>query len=173
MRPLIRTAVALTFLSATAFTPRMLPASDLSAEKHDEGAHEHSNEKGLGAQEEEENGSVGKDKGILELHRDGGLKLSPEAYKNFEIQTSALRGESKGLFEIPQSALLQSQGGNYVYRYKDGFFKKMSVRLVKRSQTSAVVGCEELKRDDSIVTNGVAFLRAAELDISGGIPHSH
>lgn len=126
-----------------------------------EGAHEH----------EEEAANVGPEKGILAADEDRGFKLSPEALKNFEIKSQALSVSQP--WTLPLSAQFLSGEEVNLYRLRDGFFKRIDFKLIKRSSDGLTISSESLKPGDEIVTHGVGFLRIAELAAFGGVADGH
>lgn len=137
---------------------------------HEEGeeAHDH------GGEEEghEEGGSrVGPDKGILEASEANGIKLSPEAIKNFELETKALAGS--GPWTLPSSARLLAGEEVNLFRVREGFYKRIDFALIKKNGDEISVSSKDLKSGDSIVISGIGFLRIAEITAFGGAPEGH
>ncbi len=134
-------------------------------DEHGEGEH------GEGEHEEEAAPNVGPDKGILEASADLGIKLSPEALRNFEIQTVKLSGN--GPWIIPASARLLSGEEVNLYRERSGAFKRIDFKLIRKNSEQITITSSELKIGDGIVTIGIGFLRIAELAAFGGAPEGH
>lgn len=123
--------------------------------------------------EEEENSAVGAGKGVTEFSPENGLRLSSEAAKSFGIVISAVLSRQNS-FEIPHTALLEAQDGKYVYLDRLGMLKRVAVEIEKRVADTVFIKSRALSRDSKIVTSGVPFLRAAELDVTtGGGSHGH
>ena len=156
-------------------------ANDHEGEEHahgDEKAHgdEHSEEGGEegehGHNEHSEGGSqVGPDKGILEASEDEGIRLSPEATKNFGLKTQALTGP--GPWKAPLSAVLTAGEEVNVYRVRSGHYKRIDFRTHSKDETGLMLSSRELRAGDEIVTEGVGFLRIAEITAFGGAPEGH
>ncbi len=128
---------------------------------HDEDEHGH-----------EEGGSrVGPDKGILAATEQDGIKLSPEAIKNFELKSKVLVGS--GPWTIPSTARLLAGEEVNLFRMRDGFYKRIDFTLHRRNAEELIVSSKELKTGDSIITNGIGFLRIAEITAFGGAPEGH
>lgn len=111
--------------------------------------------------------SIGPDKGILEASEKKGIKLSPEALKNFEIKTLKLTGD--GPWSIPKSAILYSGEEINLFRLRDGFFKRIDFQTLNNGQ----VDSDDMRENDEIVISGLGFLRTAELAAFGGVEHGH
>jgi len=129
---------------------------------HEEAEHEH---------EEEGGSAVGPEKGITEASEQDGIKLSPEAIRNFEIKTQKLSGSSP--WTLPSSARLLALEESNLYRVRNGYFKRIDFNLLKGNQSQITIKSNELMVGDEIVTNGVGFLRIAELTAFGGAPEGH
>lgn len=120
---------------------------------------------------EEQNASVGPDKGITEAHEDDGFKLSVEAIRNLEIETKKIIKSSPWV--IPISARLVSGEEINIYRLRQGFYKRIDFTLVSKSGENMNIKSGDLKDGDEVVTHGVGLLRAAELVAFGGEPEGH
>ena len=132
---------------------------------------EHGSEKGHGHEEEEGSSSVGPEKGILEASDNDGIKLSPEALKNFEIKTQKISGT--GPWTIPNSARLHSKEETNLYRLRNGFFKRIDFMQSKKDEKQFIANSKDLKNGDEVVVHGVGFLRIAEVTAFGGAPEGH
>lgn len=135
-------------------------------EHHD--GHEHGHE---GGEHEEENSSIGPDKGITIFSAADGFKLSPEAIKNFELLTVKLKNVEP--WNIPTSAVLYSGEEINIYRLRNGFYKRIDFSMVSKNEKELKIRTSELKSGDEVVTQGVAFLRTAEIVATGGGPEGH
>lgn len=141
-------------------------------EKEDEDHHdEHGHEDDAHGEHEEESSSVGPDKGITTYSEADGFKLSPEAIKNFELQTLKVRNVEP--WNIPNSSVLYSGEEINIYRMRNGFFKRIDFSIVSKGATEMKIRTPELKPGDEIVIQGVAFLRTAEIVATGGAPEGH
>lgn len=142
---------------------------------HEEGEeHDDHGEEGEGhahGDEEEEEGSsvVGPDKGILEKGKEG-FKLAPEAMKTFELKTEDIRAK---VTEIIRPALVEIKNDKFIYRLRDGWIKKVSVKVLKKDNLKVTVDISQFKDGDQIITNGVGFVRTAELVAEEGVAHGH
>ncbi len=119
----------------------------------------------------EANGYVRLNKGILEASESEGIKLSPEAIRNFEIKTHKII--SDGPWLLPNSARFYSAEEINLYRLRDGFFKRIDFKELKRTSNLMVVGSKDIKVGDEIVIFGLGYLRIAELSAFGGIDSGH
>ena len=143
--------------------------------EHDDGeSHEHE-ESGEHADhdehgEHEEGAQVGPNKGILEASESEGIKLSPEAEKNFELSRIKVSGNT---VEIPKIAVVTAVAEVNVFRYRNGFYKRIDFAQVGRSSASVTIQSKDLKPGDEIVIQGLGFLRLAEIAAFGGAPEGH
>lgn len=124
-----------------------------------------------GGEHEEENSSIGPDKGITIFSDADGFKLSPEAIKNFELRTVKLKHVEP--WSVPNSAVLYSGEEINIYRLRNGFYKRIDFSIVSKSDRDLQIKTPELKSGDEVVTQGVAFLRTAEIVATGGVPEGH
>lgn len=137
------------------------------ADEHEE-SHEHGKSDEHG--EHEESAQVGPDKGILEASESEGFKLSPEAEKNFEI--SRVKASSDSI-ELPKSAIVTAVAEINVFRYRNGFYKRIDFSEENRSQGKVRIRSKDIKPGDEIVVHGLGFLRIAEIAAFGGAPEGH
>lgn len=147
-------------------------------QKGEEAEHKHaggeSKEHGHGdehAQNEEENPQVGPNKGILAASEDEGIKLSPEAEKNFEIQKLKVFNPSS--IEIPKDSLVTAGVEVNLYRYRAGFYKRIDFEQLSRSKNKISIRSRDLQSGDEIAITGLGFLRIAEIAAFGGAPEGH
>ncbi|MCC7406051.1 MAG: hypothetical protein IT288_16780 [Bdellovibrionales bacterium] len=137
------------------------------ADEHEE-SHEHGKSDEHG--EHEESAQVGPDKGILEASESDGFKLSPEAEKNFELSRVKVSSES---IELPKSAIVTAVAEINVFRYRNGFYKRVDFSEVNRSQDKVRIRSKDIRPGDEIVIQGLGFLRIAEIAAFGGAPEGH
>lgn len=137
------------------------------SEKESE-AHAHGDEAAHG---EEENPQVGPNKGILAASAEEGIKLSPEAERNFEIQK--IKVTAANTFEVPKDAVVTAGIEVNLYRYRAGFYKRIDFEQISRSGNKISIRSKELKSGDEIAITGLGFLRIAELAAFGGAPEGH
>ena len=146
-------------------------------DSHDEHGTEHGEEHGeehdesqTHDKEDDESSSViGPDKGILEKSKEG-FKLSPEAIKTFELKTEIIKAKT---IEIIRPALLEIKNEKFIYRIRDGWIKKVSVMVLNKNSQRVTVDISQFKVGDLIITNGVGFVRTAELVVEEGVSHGH
>jgi hypothetical protein len=136
--------------------------------KKSQKTHGHGDEHAHG---EEENPQVGPNKGILAASEDQGIKLSPEAEKNFEIQKFKITAASS--FEIPKDAVVTAGLEVNLYRYRAGFYKRIDFDQLSRSGNKISIRSKDLKSGDEIAITGLGFLRIAEIAAFGGAPEGH
>ena len=142
-----------------------------SEHKHSDGESEEHGHGDEHAHGEEENPQVGPKKGILAASEDEGIKLSPEAEKNFEIQKFKVM--ANGTFEIPKEAVVTAGLEVNLYRYRDGFYKRIDFEELRRSGNKIQIRSKDLRSGDEIAITGLGFLRIAEIAAFGGAPEGH
>jgi hypothetical protein len=130
-------------------------------EDHEEGHAEH----------DEENSQVGPNKGITEASAESGIKLSPEAEKNFGIEKIEVSNPNS--LSIVKKALVTSGLETNVYRYRNGFYKRVDFIILSRNENNLVIKSKDLSKGDSIVTKGLGFILIAEIAAFGGAPEGH
>ncbi|MFN3695853.1 MAG: hypothetical protein ACK4VO_00320 [Pseudobdellovibrio sp.] len=133
--------------------------------------HAHSEEEGDEHGHGEENSQVGPDKGILEASEDDGIKLSPEAEKNFDIEKFEVTN-ANGI-SIEKSTLVTSGIETNLYRYRNGFYKRIDFKVLSKNGNKLTVASKDLSKGDSIVTKGSGFILIAEIAAFGGAPEGH
>ena len=139
------------------------------AHEGEEAGHGHGDEHGH--EGEEENPQVGPNKGILEASEDKGIKLSPEAEKNFEIQK--IKVTSLANVEIPKSAVVTAGVEVNLYRYRAGLYKRIDFEQLSKSGNKITIRSKDLKSGDEIAITGLGFIRIAEIAAFGGAPEGH
>ncbi len=102
---------------------------------------------------------------------DSGFKISAEAEKNFEIKKMKVPKESS--FEIPKSALVTTGLEINIYRFRDGYFKRIDFTFVSKKEKSSLIKSSDLQWGDEIVIAGTGLLRIAEIAAFGGAPEGH
>ncbi len=139
-------------------------------EEHDDHGEEEGEGHAHGEEAEEEGSSVvGPDKGILEKGKDG-FKLAPEAMKTFELKTENIRSK---VTEIIRPALVEIKNDKFIYRLRDGWIKKVPVKVLRKDNAKITVDISQFKDGDQIIINGVGFVRTAELVAEEGVAHGH
>ncbi len=145
--------------------------SETAEPESQHGEHGEDEEHGGHDESEEANPQVGPTKGILEASKDNGIKLSPEAEKNFEITKLGVLGN--GNFQIPKSAIVTAATEVNLFRFRNGFYKRIDFILVSKTSDKATVNSKDLKPGDEVVITGLGFLRIAEIAAFGGAPEGH
>lgn len=133
--------------------------TDKEEEHHDENEHGH-----------EEGSRVGPDKGILEADERHGIRLSPEAEKNFEIKR--IKVASLPL-TIGADVIVYSGQEENLFRYRQGFYKRIDFTVMSKSNGILTVQSQHLRPGDEVVTQGLGFLRIAEIAAFGGAAEGH
>lgn len=127
-------------------------------DKHEDPEHAHGRES-----------LVGPDKGLTEVSEQG-FKISPQALKTFELQIVPVQ---ENIIEIPAQALVKIKDTKSIFRFRDNWYKRVDVTIVQKKSNTFIVKSNDLKTHDHIVTNGVGFLRTAEVFSHEGATHSH
>jgi hypothetical protein len=126
-----------------------------SEHKHKDGEqeeHGHGNEHEHG---EEENPQVGPNKGILEASESEGIKLGAEAEKNFEIKK--IKISNIATQEIPKEAVVTAGIEINLYRYREGFYKRIDFVQVGKNGNKITIRSKDLKAGDEIAITGLGF----------------
>jgi hypothetical protein len=152
--------------------------SDEHAKGHDDGYGKDEHAKGHDDEHGEderghgdENAQIGADKGILEADKDKGFKMSPEAEANFKVKK--IKVQSADGIEIPKKALVTSTIEVNVYRYREGFYKRIDFDTISKNTTTLKIKSKDLKQGDEIATTGLGFLRVTEIAAFDGAPEGH
>lgn len=138
---------------------------------HDDEHSEHEEAHDDHSEHEEENSQVGADKGILEASEEQGIKLSPEAEKNFEIEKVVVTNSNS--INISKNAIVTSGVEVNLYRYRDGFYKRIDFVKLSKNGNTLMISSKDLRKGDSIVTRGLGFILVAEIAAFGGAPEGH
>lgn len=160
--------------------------SKLSVAAEDHGDHDHEEEPGHDekaghdddhdhkdgdshGEEAEESSGVGPEKGITEKSKDG-FKLSSEAFKTMDIQTKAFTG---AVLSIDKKTLVLVKDEKSVFRLRDGWILRVPVQILSKTSSGYTISSASLKSGDQVVTEGMGFLRIAEVFASEGASHGH
>ena len=107
-------------------------------------------------------------------HNDGphenGFTLNGAATKNFNLQFVDYVSPAT---VISSNAILKSLSEINVYRFREGFYKRIDFKTLEKNRETLKITSSELATGDKIVVSGVGFLRIAEIAASGGISDSH
>ena len=141
-----------------------------SEDKHDHSEDEHAHNEEDGDGHGEENSVVGPEKGILEASEENGIKLSPQAEKNFEIQKIKTFGNST---DLPKAAIVTAGIEVNIYRIRNGFYKRIDFETISKHDDKVIIKSKDLKVGDEIAISGLGFLRLAEIAAFGGAPEGH
>lgn len=119
---------------------------------------------------EEEGGSaVGPEKGITEKSAQG-FRLSPEAIKTFELKFQPLEKET---LEVPVNGLVEIKNNQFAYRVRDGWIRKVAVKVLRKNSRSVVMQVSDIKPGDQMIIGGTGFVRTAEMVAEEGVSHGH
>lgn len=104
--------------------------------------------------------AIGKGKAIEEVKEQDGFKLSDEALKSLNVKLESINSSE---FKISKQSLVTSKNQKGIYRYRDGFFKFLEIKILKEESGDYLVKCNDLKFGDQIVVSGVGLLRVADV----------
>jgi len=130
----------------------------LAEESHEEGEHE------------ESSANVGPEKGILEKSEKEGFKLAEEASKTMAIKTMDVHLQQ---IEIPITALVRIRDEMYIFRLRDGWYKRIEFKVIQKGTDKLTLTSNDLSTGDKVVTEGLGFLRTSEIYSEEGATHSH
>ncbi len=150
------------------FVVLISPLIARSDEDHDHKEESHGHTEGEA--HEEAPSSVGAEKGVLEASADKGIRLGEKAEKKFGIKTLAF---VSGSITLPKSAVFFGLQEKNLYRLRDGFYKRIDFSTLSKSNSQFTITSPDLKSGDQIVTEGLGFLRIAEIAAFGGVAHGH
>ncbi|MFT6068094.1 MAG: hypothetical protein ACJAT2_002341 [Bacteriovoracaceae bacterium] len=104
--------------------------------------------------------AIGKGKAIVEVDEVKGFKLSKEAIKTLELKLKTVDGSS---FKIDKKTLVASKDKKGVYRFRGGYFKFLSAKILKEETNGYMVEVKGVDFGDQIVVNGVGLLRVTDV----------
>jgi hypothetical protein len=120
-------------------------------------------------EEEESIGGVGKGNAVTAADEHEGIQLSVKSQNAIGLKSESYQNGC-----VPVTALVRHQNEVSVYRLRNGWYKRVSVKVEKIENGQAVIQTDELSQGDFVVVQSVALLRVAELDaFSGEVGHSH
>lgn len=162
---------AYTLLAVSALYVGVLLAGAAFANQHEDKDHGHAHER-----ETTQGEHTDKDHGHAhESHADGdeekGFQLSAEAFKNFGIQLRKI--ETGAPLKLSRKSIFFGLEERNLYRYRDGFFKRVDFKTLSKTKTEFTVTSDDLIAGDEIAVEGLGFLRIAELAAFGGVAEGH
>ncbi len=119
-------------------------------EKHDEHEHDHGGGK-----------AIGEGKAITEVDEERGFKLSKEAITSLGIKLKTITKFNHLL--IAKKSLVTSKHEKGIYRFREGFFKFVSVKIIKEQGSGYLIQVDGLKAKDQIVISGIGLLRVSDV----------
>ncbi|MCR9205751.1 MAG: hypothetical protein NXH75_14295 [Halobacteriovoraceae bacterium] len=125
-----------------------------------EGGHDHAKEDDHKGHDHGASKAIGKGKAIEVVDEKKGFKLSKEAIKTLKLKLQNVDGDE---FEISKSTLVSSKSIKGVYRFRAGFFKLLSAKILKETKTGYKVKVAGVEFGDQIVINGVGLLRVTDV----------
>lgn len=107
-----------------------------------------------------------KGKAVFEITKDNGMRLTDEALTNIEVEMAPV--PSAKAVSLPSKSLIFFQDNVGAYRFRDGWFKLVPVKIVRKGDRFAEVQSAQLRIGDKIAIHGGDLLRVSELDALGG-----
>lgn len=107
--------------------------------------------------------NVGPNQGIAAFDQELGFKLSPEAHKQFEIQTQKVQNPND--LQVEKSSIAFTLKEQNLYRVRDGYIRRIDFSVKQKSSKSYRVSSPSLKAGDEIATHGLGFLRMVEISL--------
>jgi hypothetical protein len=104
--------------------------------------------------------AIGKGKAIEIVDEIKGFKLSKESIATLNLKFQKIDGNE---FRINKSTLVSSKSIKGVYRFRAGFFKLLSAKILKETDSEYRVKVAGLNLNDQIVISGVGLLRVADI----------
>ncbi len=114
--------------------------------------------------------AIGKGKAIVEVDEKKGFKLSKEALKSLKIRLQNVEGDQ---FHIAKTTLVASKDLKGVYRFRAGFFKLLTVKILKEEKGGYEVKVKGVDFGDQIVINGLGLLRVADIYSTDKAEYGH
>lgn len=143
---------------------------ELQEKYHTENHEDHKIGEGSSDHEEAESSpAVGPDKGILEKG-EGGIKLSPEAIKSFELKMQNISTQAS---EYPRATLVEVKNEQFVYQFREGWIKKIAVKVIRKNKNTVILEIPLVKAGDKVIVEGTGFVRVSELIAEEGVSHGH
>ena len=156
-------------------------------ESHDEHEEKGHDDEGHGGHDEHEEGegghaghggheghgsskAIGKGKAIEEVDETKGFRLSEEAKETIGVK---LREPSESPLVIPKDALVVSLDKRGIYRYRNGFFKMLPVKIEGEDKKTFTVAVNGLKGGDKIAVGGVGLLRVTDIYSTDTAEYGH
>jgi hypothetical protein len=104
--------------------------------------------------------AIGKGKAITDVSEENGFKLSVEAISRLKLKLQTIDTDE---FIIKKSTLVTSKGIKGLYRFRDGYFKFLNVKLNKQINKKYLVKVKGIEFGDQVVIRGVGLLRVADI----------
>lgn len=119
-------------------------------------------------------GRFGKGKAIQEVDEEKGFRLSAEALATLQLGFKEMVPSSSGsALKLPRVALVTSRKKTGVYRYRNGFFKFIPVRIQKRSEKFFEALAPGIIPGDRIVTKGTNLIALTDVFSTDSSEYGH
>jgi hypothetical protein len=143
-----------------------LKLDKVKEEKHDDhGDHkehsDHGEEKGHDDHGHHDEGkAIGEGKAISKVDEDLGLKLSAKAIKTLGLELKSIPGNQ---FKLNETSLVVIKSKRGLYRYRNGYFKFLEVKIVKNMKKGILVKMDDFLFGDQLVTSSLGLLRISDV----------
>ncbi|PIK13711.1 hypothetical protein [Halobacteriovorax sp. JY17] len=132
---------------------------DHHEEKHDD--HEEHGDSDKHGHDHGGGKAIGEGKAITEVDEERGFKLSQEAITSLGIKLKTITKFNHLL--IAKKSLVTSKSEKGIYRFREGFFKFISVKIIKEQGDGYLIQVDSLKAKDQIVVSGIGLLRVSDV----------
>ena len=122
-------------------------------------------------EDNEENEQFGDNKAITAIRNEGEeFKLSKESVKTLGLIFIEINidQDSKNII-IPKESLNKYMNIRGVYINRDGWFKLLKLKILKKHKDKLVVSIRGIMKSDKLVVTNVGLLRVAHIHASGGL----
>lgn len=113
---------------------------------------------------------IGKDKGVIELLKDGSFTLSNESISRLKIKATTIQSLPA---RISRNAVSFSLLENKLFKMNGSTFKKIDFKFLSKSKEEVVIQSSELKNGDQIVVSGIGYLQIISSQLGEGKEEKH
>lgn len=113
---------------------------------------------------------VGPDKAVLEANEASGFLLRPGVEERLGIESQPLATGKVG--QVPRAAIVYSKEDYQVFRKRDGFWKAIDVKVLRKREFFTIA-TDDLKKGDSIAVQGAGLLKIVEQSVFGPAIEGH
>lgn len=143
--------------------------------EHDEKEnHQHSENDSHGEEEAgHDHGSskaIGKGKAIELVDEEKGFKLSKEAIKTLKLKLESFNSNQ---INITKNTLVSSKNTKGIYRYREGFFKLINIKIIKETKKGYTIEIKGMNFGDQFVVKGTGLLRVSDIYSTDKAEYGH